>query len=290
MNRLMIAIALCFALTAQAQERVSVMTYNIWVGGTRGGQELSQTVEVIKAAGADIIGMQERNGNETAIAEMLGFHAQPLGGSTAILSRWPIVSHSPNGAVIETPDGGRLAIYNVHLAPYPYQPYDLRDEKIKTEAEAIDGAKAARSITAVLEEMSEHLASGMPVFLTGDFNEPSHLDWTDAAAKAGLFPIRVEWPLSKEIVSTGLKDGFRAVHPDPVEKPAVTWTPGYPPPEMEANEVHDRIDIVYFAGDTVKPLSAKVIGPDEDESDIVVTPYPSDHRAVVVEFDLGGKN
>jgi hypothetical protein len=33
-----------------------------------------------------------------------------------------------------------------------------------------------------------------PVFVIGDFKEPSHLDWTEAAAKADRQSKRVEYP------------------------------------------------------------------------------------------------
>src|SRR5688500_1090149 len=39
-----------------------VMTFNLWHGGEAGGQPLSQSVEVIKAAGADVVGVQETGG------------------------------------------------------------------------------------------------------------------------------------------------------------------------------------------------------------------------------------
>ena len=42
-----------------------------------------------------------------------------------------------------------------------------------------------------------------------------------------------------------------------------------------------RIDYVYFKGEGLKVIDAKVIGENEENADIVVTPYPSDHRAVV---------
>src|SRR5690606_28516103 len=116
-------------------------------------------------------------------------------------------------------------IFDVHLAPYPYQPYDIRDGNITTEAQAIAAARAARSMTGVLNGMSSALASGAPVFLTGDFNEPSHLDWTQAAANAGLnFGMKVDWPTSRSVVSAGLFDAFRTLRPNEVTDRGETWT------------------------------------------------------------------
>ena len=49
---------------------------------------------------------------------------------------------------------------------------------------------------------------------------------------------------------------------------------------------HDRIDFVYFKGRGVTVTDVKVIGENDENADIVVTPYPSDHRAVVATFTL----
>jgi endonuclease/exonuclease/phosphatase family metal-dependent hydrolase len=276
---------------AQTVDSLRVMTYNIWVGGTASGLPLSRTVGVIQVAGADVVGMQEQGGNGAAIAAILGFHYHNLGGSTAILSRYPIVEGLPQGAKLQLSPTQEAYVFDVHFAPYPYQPYDIRDGLITTEAQAIAGAQATRgsSASALLGGMSSALASGHPVFLTGDFNEPSHLDWTAAAANAGLnFGMQVDWPTSRAVAGAGLVDAFRELRPDEVADRGETWTPGYPAPNLSSNEVHDRIDFVYYAGTHVEPTTALVLGYDANDpnTDIGIQPYPSDHRAVVVEFDI----
>ena len=57
---------------------------------------------------------------------------------------------------------------------------------------------------------------------------------------------------------------------------------------MTANEVHDRIDFVYYAGANVTPVSAKTLGynASDGSTDIAIQPYPSDHRSVVVNFNV----
>jgi hypothetical protein len=70
--------------------------------------------------------------------------------------------------------------------------------------------------------------------------------------------------------------------------PGNTWTPGYPAPNIDANEVHDRIDMVYYAGPNVIPTSVQTLGynANDGSTDIAIQPYPSDHRAVVTQFSL----
>jgi exodeoxyribonuclease-3 len=263
--------------------------------GTSAGR--SKLAEIMTTSGADIIGVQELNSTSgAAIASMMGFHFhQQSGSDIQTISRYPIVDQTPGslGVKIELSPGQEMWLFNSHLAAYPYQPYDLRDGILPmNEAAVIAAADSARGsqVTTYLNEMSTALAGSDPVFFTGDFNEPSHLDWTaaTAAATARPFDLKVEYPTSKRIVDAGLVDSFRAVRPDPVTDTGYTWTPGYPPPTLDANEVHDRIDIVYHRGLGVTPISAKTVGyPDGSlDTDLAVPGYNADHRAVVVDYIL----
>ncbi len=299
--------------TIQAGELsdLRIMTFNVWSAeGTSTGREI--LTDVIRASGADIVGLQEMgNAQGIQIAEALGYHYQQQSGSdTQILSRYPILERTRRawGARIEISPGHDIWLFNAHLAAYPYQPYDLRDRRLaQNEAAVIAAANSARGsqVTSMLRDMEESgaLASGDPVFLTGDFNEPSHLDWTQAAAEATDRPydLKVDYPTSVRITEVGMIDSFREVRPvEPVPGVfdfAYTWTPGYPPPQVPANEVHDRIDIVYHRDGTEKPViptEALNLGPTADldaepwMTDLQVPRYNADHRAVVVEYDVLG--
>jgi endonuclease/exonuclease/phosphatase family metal-dependent hydrolase len=284
-----VAVVMSISSETPADETLRVMTYNIWIGGTQLNQPLSRTVEVIQAAEADVVGLQEQGDSGPALAAALGFNYYNLGGSTGILSRYPITQGLGQGVKLQLSQTLEAYIFDVHLTAYPYQPYDIRDGLITTEAQAIAAAQSTRSASSVLNNMSSALASGNAVFLVGDFNEPSHLDWTQEAATAGLnFGMKVNWPTSRSVTNAGLTDAFRQLRPDEVLDRAETWTPGYPAPNTDFNEVHDRIDFVYYKGNNVSPIIAQTIGYDANDgnTDIAVQPYPSDHRAVVVEFDM----
>ncbi len=292
------------ALPSAAPEplELRVMTFNLWIGGEAGKQPLDQTARVISAARADVVGLQETGGeekngvrpdNSKKIAERLGWSHLDQGSGTAIISRHKIVEATPKkwGAKLALPDGSFFYLFNAHLAHAPYQPYQLLGIPyndgpfIKTEAEAVQFARAARGaqVERLLDELKPALATGFPVFLTGDFNEPSHLDWTEAAVRAGKCPIRVEWPSTRAGAGAGLADAWRAVRSDPVADPAHTWTPTTR--DDDPKDRHDRIDFVFFAG-PAKSTSAELVGEAEGRAQIVVTPYPSDHRAVVARFAL----
>jgi endonuclease/exonuclease/phosphatase family metal-dependent hydrolase len=281
------------AISAQcyAIDSLRVMTYNIWVGGRQINNDLSHTVGVIQAAQADVIGIQEVGSSAQAIATALGFHYQGFNSDIAIISRYPIGSVLNQGVRLQISPTQEAYVFDVHLAPYPYQPYDIRDGLVTTESQAIAAAQATRgsSVSTLVSNMSSALASGSPVFLTGDFNEPSHLDWTQEAATAGLhFGMKVNWPTSRSVTNAGLTDAFRELRPDEVLDRGETWTPGAPAPNIIANEVHDRIDFVYYSGLNVSATSAQILGYNlnDGNTDIAIQPYPSDHRAVVVQFSL----
>jgi endonuclease/exonuclease/phosphatase family metal-dependent hydrolase len=275
---------------AQTVGALRIMTYNILTGGATYGP-LSRTVGVIQTAQADVIGLQEIGSSAASIASSLGFYYHGFSSDTAIISRYPIAEVLGQGVRLQISPTQSAYVFDVHLAPYPYQPYDIRDGLITTEAQAIAAANAARSgsVSSLLSQMSAPLASGSPVFLTGDFNEPSYLDWTQAAANAGLhFGKKVDWPTSQAVANAGLVDSFRQLRPDIINDQGNTWTPGSPAPTLDANEVHDRIDFVYYAGPNVIPVSSKTLGynANDGNTDIAIQPYPSDHRAVVTQFNI----
>ncbi len=283
---------------------VRVMSFNLWHGGDAGKQPLDRTVEVIKQAQADVVGLQETAGlapqgkdrpdRAAEIAQRLGWHYLDQGGRTGIISRFKIVASTPSkwGAKLEAPSGRQLYVFNAHLAHAPYQPYQLlgipygNGAFLKTADEAVRAAKEARAgqVERMLAEVKATLPEGLPVFLTGDFNEPSHLDWTAASAKANLCPLAVEWPSTKAVEAAGFLDAYRVIHPDPVKQRGVTWTPITKPDDSK--DRHDRIDFVFVMGTASKVIAAKIIGEAKGVADIVVTPYPSDHRSVVAEVEL----
>jgi exodeoxyribonuclease III len=288
------------------------MTYNIWGGGGNVGKPINETVAVMRAAQADIIGVQETRlqgaiCNATfcpprgvsvaaALAQSLEYHYYDQTKNNtalwanAVISRYPIRYATRNdlGVAIDVA-GTTVFAYNVHLTDNPYQPYQLLNITfgpapfLSTEDEAIAAAKKARgpALDLLYEDLEE--ADESVAFIFGDFNEPSGLDWTKDAAKAGLHPIRVRFPTTRALADVGFVDALRVVYPVAVAKPAFTWTPTTDPTSVEDH--HDRIDYVLARG--VKAITnASVVGEKTPEADIVVTPWPSDHRAVVVTVHI----
>ncbi|WP_308635868.1 endonuclease/exonuclease/phosphatase family protein [Paenibacillus silvisoli] len=257
--------------------RLKVMSFNIWLGGNQ--VSLDKTAEAIQAAGADLIGIQEGGANVPVLAEKLGFYYD---SGQAIISRFPIVkSGHPDFVYIEVKPGKVVAFSNVHLLAYPYGPYDIRDGISLKEVLNNEETIHMQEMKSRFEQLPDLARKGIAVFLTGDFNVPSHLDWTRQTMSAH-FDTTVKWPVSKKLQQLHFRDSYRETHPNPVLDPGYTWTPGAKG-ELEPNEVHDRIDFVYAAGPSVT-LNSKIVGEDGPYSDIKVTPWPSDHRSVVSAF------
>ncbi len=275
-----------FAMGARAQDEpveLRVMTFNIWYGGGQVG--FGEVVEAISAADADIVGLQEMDGRTRELADRLGWHADE---ARHVVSRYPLF-HPPGGEglhdLVEIRPGRFVAVANVHLPATPYGPEEIRDGGTPDEVMALERETRLSAVEPYVEALAKLMVEGVPVFLTGDFNSPSHLDWTEATL--ALRPERryaFEWPVSKALADAGLRDSWREMHPDPAERPGFTWTPGYPWPRVKPEETHDRIDLVWAGGASTTIESQLVGEPANPDVDIEIGPWPSDHRAVVATF------
>ena len=297
-------------LHAQAEEStLRVMSYNIHRGGVvMLKQPLSQTAKAVQLAKADIVGIQEtrspRGDTLEDLAKLLGWN-HDMGSS--IVTPYEIVEHFKGGKGYKGGIKVKLAsnkyayVFNLHLPSHPYQPYQLLGIRpkwhkhtnditfIKTEAETIEWAKKARGkeVAKLLNQIKDLPDKEVPVFVVGDFNEPSHLDWTEAAAKAGRHPIKVAYPTSTKMAKSGFRDSYRTIYPDEMKNPGLTWSPAYKVGDPRTH--HDRIDFVYFKGKGLQVKNVKILGENKENADLVLTPYPSDHRAVVATFTLPEK-
>ena len=302
-------------LNAHAEVTLKVMSFNIWGAGANEDKDISETVAAIRAAGADVVGLQETrvesdpctavscpavgDSRAAAVAQALGWtgvHDQtgdsPALWANAVISRYPVMATSPGDLGVKLDVKGRAVwLFNIHLDDEPYQPYQILGIPygpapfIKTEAEAVKWATDTRGPALDLLFADMKAAEGAAaVFVTGDFNEPSVHDWTPAVVAAKGQPLAVAWPSTARLIGAGFVDAYRAVWPDPVAKPAYTWTPRYP--EDATDDHPDRIDFVLVKGDGVKVTEAAIVGEDGPRTDIKVMPWPSDHRAVVATVVL----
>ncbi len=295
---LLSGLALGEAHGAPAIVELRVMTLNVLYGGDeldlRNGrwcarpdgcpETLAKVVEAIEESDADVVGLEEAERNTRQIADALGWFANER---TQVISRYPLVDPPGAGGMyvfVELTPGRVAAIANVHLTSDPYGPYAVRDGATAAEVLALEQSLRLPELLPRLAVLPPLAAAGIPVFLVGDFNAPSHLDWTPAVAAVRpevRYPL--EWPVSLAAEQAGLRDSYREVYPDPVAKPGFTWTPGGP--ESDRAEVHDRIDLVLSAG-PVTTIDSEIVGEANGlpDVDIEIVPYPTDHRGVVSTF------
>lgn len=297
-----------------AQTRLSVMSFNTWGSGLNDGKSTNQTVAVIRAAGADIIGVQETRSESQActpqeclgteksvaaeLAQKLGFyyHEQAsnyeVAWSSAILSRYPIGDDTPNDLGVRIDVAGHpVYFFNIHANDFPYQPFQLLGIEysgapfLQTAGEAVEAATATRA--AALHMLMQDIAAvgeADLMVITGDFNEPSFRDWTARTATAGVHPLEVHWPLTAAVEAAGFIDTYRSVHPDELADPGFTWSPLISADTPDDHQ--DRIDFVFVRGPGIVVEHALVVGENTQNADIVVSPWPSDHRAVVAQIVL----
>jgi endonuclease/exonuclease/phosphatase family metal-dependent hydrolase len=255
---------------------LNVMTFNIEYGGDV--VDFEKVVEAIRVSGADVVGVEEAEGRIPRLAERRGWPYYDT--RSQIVSRFPLID--PPGAeglyvFVEVAPGRVVAIANVHLPSDPYGPDLLRGGKPADAVLELERHRRVPLLEPFLRAASNLAQSGMPVFLVGDFNSPTHRDTA------------LHWPVSRVVEDAGLRDSYADVHPDALADPGLTWwaarprVSGYNP---ALDDPQDRIDFVY-AGGPARALASRIVGEaDRAGVDIAVTPWPSDHRAVVSTFTV----
>jgi endonuclease/exonuclease/phosphatase family metal-dependent hydrolase len=262
------------------------MSFNIEWGGTH--VRFASIAEAIEAAGADVAGIQEPEGNLERLAGDLGWH---FNRRNHVISKYPLID-PPGGdgrfLFVEVRPGRVVAMANVHLPSDPYGPYWLREGRAPAEVKALEREVRLSALQPLLDTLTPIHRRGVPLFLTGDFNAPSHQDWTEAAVDR--FPHRdftFNWPVSRAVAAAGFSDSYRTAHPDPVSRPGFTWWAARPRIEdYNPSDSTDqgRIDFVWYAGAATLRESRIVGETGARDVSVTVSPWPSDHRAVVSEF------
>jgi len=202
-------------------------------------------------------------------------------------------------------------VWNIHLWYKLYGPYAACNKGVTSEKQLItcdyagvDSTFVPRAdsnrdkigrmgeINALLfhEPFRQALFDQRDVILVGDFNSPSHLDWTPAT-KFSHCGWSCEWPISKKLAEYGFMDSFRMLKPDANADRGITWTPIYrfnsDFPGVDIEEPQDRIDRIYYRGPHLIPFDSKVYNgkePIELYPNHLYNDWPSDHSAVITDF------
>jgi endonuclease/exonuclease/phosphatase family metal-dependent hydrolase len=240
---------------------LSLLVFNVEYGGSKA------TDAVIADLKADVVGVLESYNRLPKIAAAAGYPYYDVG--LQIMSKYPILE--PSGAdglysYIEVRPGEAVAMINTHLDYVQDGPNRLNRGASVSDVLATEREVRLSSIETLLPSATGLLGTGWPLLLTGDLNEPSHLDWTAATASQHGGDGPVAWPVSEALVKVGLRDSYREVHPDPAADPGNTW--GHVAGSKGSPR---RIDYAYVGG-PVDVVSSEVIG--EQGGDSVVRGYP----------------
>ena len=268
---------------------LKVMVFNIENGGTQ--VSFAKVVQAIKKSGADVAGIEEACGHMPRLARLVGwpYYDRRL----QIVSRYPLVDPPGGNGVytfVQLAPGQVVAMENVHLPSAPYGPNWVRDGKTRAQVLAMERRVRLPAIQDQLAALPGLAAEDIPVFLTGDFNAPSWRDWTKACVGTRKYlRYSVKWPVSVAVEAAGFHDSYRDIYPNPVKDPGLTWWA--PRPHVSGwnpgpRDPQDRIDFVYAAG-AATATASRIVGEKGNPAvSVSVTPWPSDHRAVVSTFSV----
>lgn len=282
---------------------VRVLTYNLWNGGTKVNGYHDKQVRFITNSGADIIGLQEATGNHAQrLAQALGwnFHQANSTDTAAIISRHPIVKR--HAKIIERSAGVTINVgsdpsravnfWSIHTTAYPYGPYEACFEG-KTGSQITDAETTSgrvKEVTSLLQGTTSQRAESNTFMLVGDFNSPSHLDWTTATTSKHC-GVTFQWPITKLVSDAGLTDSFRAIYPDPAAVPGNTWSPIFPSNQDENKpEPQDRIDFIFHKTSwSLVDSAVKVAGSPKSDPNYTDNEWTSDHAALLTTYRIGTK-
>lgn len=339
-RKLTVLAAFSAMIAASATDtELSVLQFNIWQEGTVIDGGFNAIIDEIARLKPDFVTLSEvRNYKGTRLCDRLtaalaekgevyySFYSEDSG----LLSRHAITDsatvfplHNDHGSIyrLNTTVAGRpVSVYTGHLdylndTYYEVRGYDgnnwhrmeapLTDVATILERNAL--SQRDEAIDSLLKDAQNAIEAGHLIFFGGDFNEPSHLDWTEATANlADHHGVVIDWPATTRLAAAGFRDAYREVHPDPVTHPGytypsdnaalpperITWTP--------LSDERDRIDYVfYYPQPGIKATEAYIVGPrgsivrskrvEEQTSDTFIEPlgvWPTDHKAVLIKFKL----
>jgi len=269
-----------------------IMTLNIFYGGTTMNlstgkkseslysrpETLDRVAEIIQMANVDAVGLQETDGNTITLAKKLGWFYSVRFNIISRFKLWE--SHLPY-VYVEIEHNKIISIANIHALSEPYGPHLIQKGDTLEGVIEIENSfrlpLISRMITQLVVAQNENT---IPLFITGDFNSPSSLDWTIESCRERDLPYPIQWPLSDSFLSMGFKDSYRVIHPCPIQKPGFTWFSDSA--EAERHDIDDRIDWILYRGN-IRAIHAWTIG-ENDNCDIIYTSWPSDHCGVISEF------
>lgn len=254
-----LSFAACAGLPSRNAAGPTVATFNIWHDQGDWPARLPLVEATLRAANADVIGLQEilQDGDALpnqaqTLADRLGMQMvfssvddadRPRRYGNALLSRLPILDY--DWVKLEPLDDYRTA-QRIRCRMADGRIVDFANTHFHHTPEG--GAIRARQIAHLLEWLPD---DGVPLILTGDLNAP--------LGNPEMEPLRARF-----------SEALRTVHPDQADRTTLNTALGHRSVQID--------HILYDAG-AFRPVEAAILG-DQPVGDV----WPSDHFAKVARF------
>lgn len=315
-----LALVLLFCLCGPAMatheagddDRLRVLVWNAWRGGNEVDRGPEKVLEVVRSVDPDVVLMQESYDIDGEWPTLGRWVAAELGWSAhqgesphlCVITRHGIEAEYFHaawhgvGARITDEQGRAFVAWSIWIDYRSFLPYALRDDPTLSDAELLkcesEGSGRLAQVQALIAAVNEQAAREprLPVLVGGDFNTPSHLDWTVDTARIFRHRRALPLPVSLEMATAGFVDTFRSVHPNPVQDPGITWTPLFRGAGSETEACFSRIDRLYLRGpanteaDSLRAVDARTLPAiwEDDAIPVRERTFPSDHGALVVDL------
>ena len=312
-----VTVSLSSADTPAQSDDLRIMVWNVLHGANDVTQGAEKTLKIIREVDPDIVLLQESydiNGERPKLgawlAEELGWN-QHQAQSTHLCVLTPLkiettfFHHEWHGVGVRLRDsaGREFMAWSTWIDYRSFITYTLRDTPEISDEDLLAGEhvgsnrqQQADAIIAHLRDTGQ-LSADIPLLVGGDWNCPSHLDWTVDAARVYKRRRVLPLPVSMAMQSAGFTDTFRELYPNPVQRPGITWSPMYRTKgegDEQVEQGFERIDRLYLKNPSspknnwiLRSTAGHVLPVVwEDESIAVVDrQFPSDHGALVIDLE-----
>ena len=332
-------IIIFLSCACSSRQTLKFLQLNVWQEGAmvKGGYDA--LVDELVRADADFVMLSEvRNYHGTRFCDRITASLKEKGKQyysfysydSGLLSKYPLIDsatifpengdHGSIYKLVADVKGKEVAVYTAHLDYLNCAYYDVRGydgntwERMESPLTDIDSilrknvaSQRDDAIRMFIQDAAKERALGRLIFIGGDFNEPSHLDWTEATKdSADHHGVVIPWTVTTLLAENGYQDAFREFYPDPLKNPGYTYPADCIDVDIkkllwasEADE-RDRIDYIFYL--PVKGLSltqVSMYGPQgcirngqrvpDTSDDHFIAPlgiWPTDHKGVIAEFTL----
>lgn len=321
----------------KSERKIKFLQLNLWQECTNVENAYQYLVDQIEFINPDIAcfcELYKDGNNDPVIPKLLAalkqkgriYYSAQIDGR-AVISKYPIeekerINKWMCKAVLKVGEK-RFAVYSSHseyryyTSYYPRGYNDGSENWNKLPAPIVDVDKIlsvsgksdrVQSMQMFIDDAKIEISKGAIVLMSGDLNEPSHLDWQENTKNRwdhnGCV---VNWSVSELLYKNGFKDVYREYYPDAVHNPGftfpadnenaavdkLTWAP-------DADE-RERIDFIYLYPNAELSIEkvllagpsgsiVKSVRTEDNSNDLFAkkenSGWPSDHKGVLAFFSL----